>query len=94
MINAQEAKYLQKIDDGLVKTFEIIEETIRDTARNGQSRVEISFAFSDLPEGRYADVAAILKNLNFEVSFSSYGTLLISWWQIWVKIVHLIYFIW
>lgn len=58
MIDAQEAKYLQKIDDGLVKTFEIIEETIRDAARNGQPRVEISFAFSDLPEERYADVAA------------------------------------
>lgn len=46
--NAQEAKYLQKIDDGLVKTFEIIEKTIKwsISCRN----------FSYLPEERYADV--------------------------------------
>ena len=76
MINAQKAKYLQKIDDGLIKTFEIIEETIQNAARNGQYRVYVSL---DLSEDRWMDIAVILKNLDFEVSFPSYGTLLVSW---------------
>lgn len=81
MINAQEAKYLQKASDGLEKALEVIEIIIRNAALNGESQVDLDFAptFSNLLGNRYTNIAVILKSLGFKVSFSIYGTLLVEW---------------
>lgn len=79
MINAQEAKYIQKTEDGLSGIFGIIEEDVRYAAKHGNSQVEIDFCYADDFEKRLDDIVNILKNLEFEASSPSYGFLRVEW---------------
>ena len=79
MINAQEARYLQKIEDGLSDIFGTIEKAVQYAAKHGNSQVEIDFHYTNNFEDRLMDIINILDELGFKINYSPIGYLRVEW---------------